>query len=295
MSFHHYVSKSFIKHWQPSFDSKLANADKSNGGVFVHDVASKKTEHETNLTTMFSEEHLNEKEVEDKISKFIERYLGNLEDIKPEPGEFKLSDVKWQKYRALVLLTLLQPSRLPGEGKPLINEVLKMDENQIDHLANEYGKKRDFVGIQMPENIFMYLNELGFFVIPSFNFQQREKVLKANEASDLWGVVVPIRPNFCIVSISKEFSDLGWIHKNMHIFQTYSVGLKCQKMIVPPRLKDGGEMHSHGKIKKVTVEECIEDFQRTVKAADDLVKGWFDLRSLEAQFYEKLSSYLKVT
>ena len=80
----------------------------------------------------------------------------------------------------------------------------------------------------------------------------------------------------------------------MHIFQTYSVGLKCQKMIIPPRLKDGGEMYSHGNVKKVTVQECIEDFQKTVKAADDLVKGWFDLRNLEAQFYEKLSSYLKV-
>lgn len=269
MSFHHYVTKSIIKHWQPSFDITLANKDKSNGGVYLHDTFANKTKLETNLQKLFSEEFLNHADVETRISTFIEKHFGNLDSLMPKDGQITSTTPPWRIYRGIVLLLLLQASRIPTGTRPLINEILNQDESQIDSLVNAYTIGKKIIGIKLPNNVHMFLNDIGFFLFPAFDFQNITKVLSAKKTSDLWGIAVPLRPNFCFISLSSEFGDLNWINKNMHIFQTYSVGLNCQRMIVPPRLKDGGEIHSGKTKKEVTIQECILDFQNTFRIMND--------------------------
>lgn len=260
----HFVTRSLTTDWEPK-----------GGTLWYFDFKTGKVARQFSKK-LFADEDTNSKDVEDLISKYIERPIGTFKhSILPtaKDGEsVKIDD--WGVFRGIYLYFLFQSQRyskaqLPEEENKL-DELLKKDEQFLDTFVSAYAQEYQLVSMKLPPGKFLFFPEIGYFQFPT---QDAGCV-----TGFTLGFAFPLSPSLAVALVSKSAGREQLISV-LPTLEAYSVGLNdnMSRIVIAPVV-----------LESVSQERIVEVIRGYREKAIETVGAIHKIRELTVNAYEKI-------
>ena len=182
--------------------------------------------------SLFAQDGLHTKETGDLLNKFIESPVSQHRADSLRRGQI-IDPGKWELYRALVGLILLQGSRFPDQTPPggeTIDDLLRDPEGTLNGFAMVARERYTLISVTLPANSFpLFFPDTVYFPIPMVVTRPL--------------LAVPLTPRMFIALPDKDYAEPSldeWVKRNPSALSAFSVGLgsSAKKVLVPPDLHE---------------------------------------------------------
>jgi hypothetical protein len=182
--------------------------------------------------SLFAQDGLHTKETGDLLNKFIESPVSHHRAESVRRGQV-VDPGKWELYRALVGLILLQVPRFPDQaelGGETIDDILRDPAGALNGLATIAREKFTLISVTLPGNAFpLFFPDTVYFPIPMVVSRPI--------------LAVPLTPRMFIALPEKSYAEASlseWVTKTPSTLSAFSAGLgsSAKKVLVPPDLHE---------------------------------------------------------